>query len=149
MVEKHLDNIYRRHYEIFHMLWGKTHDSRVINWREIEWEKVIQIDVCIRGKKHTFSISDKPYTVGFFNFRWGGVNKIFDGNNKKWVGIPINYWTVGHILPGDRCVLTDIDFHSGDVLKKDYEKKTSDHKQHLHPRLIRILREMKGRIIKI
>ena len=139
-MERHLDNEYRNHYQRFYTASGKWWDSRVTNWREIDWENVIKIEVYIKGNRHVFRITDLPKVLGFLNFRWGGVHKVYDRANLKWEALPIRVWTVGYILPKNRCLLTDIDFHTGKIVKEGYKGKVKTFKAHVHPRLIPKLR---------
>ena len=134
-IKRHLDSEYRDHYQFFYTAEGRKHDSRITNWREIAWENVIRIDVQIKGNSYTFKIDDLPNVLGFLNFRWGGVNRVYDRNNEEWKAVPINLWTVGYILPKNRCILTDIDFHTGKLHRHMYKHKTGYFKDHIHPRL--------------
>lgn len=127
----HTDSCYRQRYQIYHVP-GKQWDSRHVNWRTVKWEDVIQIDTIIRDNKHSFELRDKPYSLGFLCFRWAGAHKVF--NNGKPEDMPIRIWTVGYIFQTGKCLLTDIDFKTGNVIKQ-YDDHVSRYSSHVHPRL--------------
>ena len=125
----HLDSEYRDRWEKFYLANGTMEDSRVKNWREVEWNNVVRIVVHILN--HTYSINCNHVGFKFFmNFRWTGQEAQFkDG---KFDGFKkINLWTIGW-TNGEKCFLTDIDFYTGKIVRK-YIRPLKEFKAHIHP----------------
>jgi len=127
----HLDNEYRDRYQEFYLADGRVFDSRNTNWRQVDWEKVIKIVVNLRGIKHEFVLD--PDSQGMMTFRWGGSEALHDKDGKFVGRKNIHLWTIG-MIKGDKCHLTDLDFHMGNIVKK-YVAPLSEFKAHVHPRL--------------
>lgn len=123
-MEKHLDSEFKAHWEEFTLDDGQVVNSRLVNWRDVEWDRVVKILVKIKGNIHEFT-SDQEGFVGFMNFRWGGQEWI-DGVRRK-----IHIWTVGW-TDGDTCYLTDIDFKTGQFVK-NYTMSVKELHRHVHP----------------
>lgn len=122
----HTDDIYKNRWQEYHLADGSVFDSRFINWRQLEWEKVIAIVTHIRGKKY-LTHSKNPNFKFFVVYRWGGQIAI-DGQVR-----PIHEWAVGY-SDGDNCFMTDLDFKTGKILRRyivPIEKVT----KHIHPRV--------------
>jgi len=130
MRKLHLDSEYRNRWEEFYLLNGTVEDSRLKNWRDVVWNKVIQITVHMIGQVHTVNCK-APSFRAFMNFRWGGQEAIY-ADDGKYVGhIPIKIWTVGW-TDGKDCFLKDIDFYTGKLIK-DYATPLDQFACHLHP----------------
>jgi hypothetical protein len=127
----HLDSEYRRRWQEYYLSNGTVKDSRQINWRNVEWEKVVRIDTFINGKKHSVTCQDHRFKY-FMCFRWGGVKPVYENGAYKSHG-NIAIWTVGW-TDGTTCFLKDIDFFTGDHIK-DYISPLSNFKGHIHPRV--------------
>lgn len=127
----HLDDIYRKRFQFYYLTTGEVADSRRTNWRQVDWEKVISIETCIRGNKFIISCNDKPTFKFFLNFRWAGQESIAPNKYRE-----IRIWTVGW-SDGDTCYLTDYDFKMGNQVK-EYTMKLSELKSHIHPRIINL-----------
>ncbi len=127
----HLDSEYRRRWQEYHTADGKIFDSRLINWRQVEWEKVIRIDTYMNNQKHSVSCSDPRFRF-FLNFRWGGQEPVYKHGvfetQKK-----IKIWTVGW-ADDSIAHLKDICFYTGDNIK-EYLAPLSEFKMHIHPRI--------------
>lgn len=133
MQKLHLDSEYRNRWETYHLFDGSTFDSRIINWRQVEWEKVIQVTANVVGRQHTVNMAGKPNFRFFMRFRWGGQEAQYD-SDKKYIGHKqINIWTIGW-SDGEKCYLRDIDFYDGKHIK-DYVSPLSMFTQHIHPRV--------------
>lgn len=127
----HLDSEYRRRWQEYHTADGKVFDSRVINWRQVEWEKVVKVDTYMNNRKHSISCQDPRFKF-FMNFRWGGRKPYYkDGVFKEYK--PIKIWTIGW-CDGKTCYLEDVDFFTGDSTKT-YTAPLSEFKGHIHPRV--------------
>jgi len=124
----HLDSEYRCHWQDYYLADGRVFDSRYVNWRQVEWEKVVSISTHIKGKTHKVDCK-QPNFLFFLCFRWGGIT--WEASIK----VPIHLWTVGY-SDGTNAFLIDIEFHSGDVVKK-YVLPLSAIKRHIHPRVQR------------
>jgi hypothetical protein len=122
----HLDSEYSRHWQEYYTSDGKMYDSRFVNWRQVDWEKVVRIDTNIKGNNHSINCNHSSFLF-FMCFRWGGKH------NKK----PIHIWTTGW-TDGIKCFLTDIDFHTGIVIR-NYESRLSNFNSHIHPRCLPII----------
>jgi hypothetical protein len=120
MKKLHLDSEYRDRWIEFHLLDGTIEDSRLKNWREVDWNRVVQITVHMLNHVHVIRNSGKGFLT-FMNFRWGG----FAGH------VPIKIWSVGW-TDGENCFLKDISFYNGELLK-EYITPLSMFKGHLHP----------------
>lgn len=130
--KKALDSEYRNRYELYYLSDGSVKDSRVINWRDVEWEKVVKITVNMAGHKYTITDKNKSGFKGFMNFRWGGEAAII--RNGRIIGrVPINIWTIGW-TDGRTCYLEDIDFRTCRLIKH-YTMPLKALKSHIHPRL--------------
>lgn len=127
---RHLDSEYRDRWEEFYLKDGTVEDSRLKNWRDVAWNDVIKITVHIKDCIHTVN-SIGPGFKAFMNFRWGGMEAIFDEEGKYLEHRAIKIWTVGW-TDGEKCFLKDIDFYTG-VLIKNYVTSLEQFKMHLHP----------------
>jgi len=123
----HLDSEYRNRYIEFHKSDGTIQDSRHINWREVEWNKVVKIVAHLNGNKHEIKNSYKNFKF-FMNFRWGGREWIKE--NGRLVPKEIRIWTIGW-TDGEMCYLWDIDFSTGKKVNY-YKEKLKVFKGHIH-----------------
>ena len=130
---KHLDNEYRDRWEEYYLSDGKTKDSRKINWRDVEWEKVKKIGIFIRDRKHFIDKRGKNNFKGFMRFRWGGREAIYDDKGRYQRHKEINIWTFGW-TNGKTAFLKDIDFKTGNLIKT-YQMRLSEIRSHVHPNL--------------
>jgi len=130
MRKLHLDSEYRNRWEEFYLLNGTVEDSRLKNWREVAWDKVVQITVHILDQVHMVNNSGSGF-LAFMNFRWGGQEAIFADDGQYIGHMPIKIWTVGW-TNGRDCFLKDIDFYTGKLIK-DYETSLEQFTNHLHP----------------
>lgn len=128
MTYLHLDSEYRRRWIEFYLANGTIENSKEKNWRQIQWDKVVKLIVYMEGKKYEVKISHASHKF-FLNFRWGGREKI--NNEFK----QINIWTVGW-SDGERAFLIDIDFFTGNLVKK-YVAPLYQFKQHIHPSVLK------------
>lgn len=128
MAEKyfHLDSEYRGRFQEYHMAGGRVYDSRQVNWRQIEWEKVVGIVTNIRDKKY-LTHSNHPDFKFFVVYRWAGIN--YDTGRP----VKIREWAVGW-SNGEKCFMTDIAFKTGEVVRQ-YVKPVSEIERHIHPRV--------------
>lgn len=128
----HLDSEYRRRYQEYHLADGTVKDSREINWRQVDWEKVVKIITYMNGNKHVSKCND-PYFKFFMCFRWGGREAQYNAK-KEYIGhTKINLWTTGW-TDGKTCFLMDIDFYTGKCVK-EYKAPLKMFKSHIHPRV--------------
>ena len=127
----HLDSEYRRRWQEYHTADGKVFDSRIVNWRQVEWEKVVKVDTYMNSKKHSVSCQDPRFKY-FMCFRWGGQKPVYkNGVYEKHE--PIKIWTTGW-TDGNTCYLKDVDFFTGDLIK-NYVAPLETFKGHIHPRI--------------
>lgn len=130
---KHLDSEYRNRYEEYYLEDGTIKDSRQINWRDVEWEKVKKIVIRIKNRIHLIDKRGKKEFKGFMRFRWGGREAQHNAQG-QFIGFKmINIWTFGW-TNGQKAYLKDIDFKNG-MLIKTYDMKLEEVKGHIHPRL--------------
>jgi len=128
----HLDNMYRDRWELYHLSSGSVMDSRQINWREVEWEKVEKITFHLRKNEYVIDQQEKPNFKGFMRFRWVVKEPVY--KDKKYIGRKISHiWTMGW-MNGATAFLQDYDFKTGDFIK-NYSIPLSEIKKHIHPRL--------------
>ena len=118
----HLDNIYRDRWQEYHLATGEIADSRKINWRQVEWEKVVKIVTHLAGKSYVLNCNQPDFKF-FVIYRNGG----FEGNK------PIHEWAVGW-SDGKNCFMTDYDFKAGTVLRQ-YVVSVEKTRAHIHPRI--------------
>ena len=128
-----LDSEYRRRWQEFHMKNGEIFDSRVINWRDIEWNDIRYLVTKIEGKEYKISIDDKPDFLCLMCFRWGGKEASYKENGDFDKHIPIHIWTFGW-TDGKKHYLTDVDFFTGDFIK-NYVVPFTEFKNHVHPNI--------------
>lgn len=121
-----LDSQYKHRYQLYYLADGPVEDSRIKNWRQVDWEKVVRVETYIKDKKHVVDCSDPRFQF-FVVFRWGGREYTPEGSKI------VNIWTQGW-SDGANCWLVDIDFKSGATLKK-YEAPVSTFMGHIHPRV--------------
>lgn len=133
MQKLHLDSEYRRRWEEYYLADGKILNSCLINWRQVEWEKVVKLVASIEGQRHEITPAEKTDFKFFMRFRWGGQKAQFDSNGKYKGHKKINIWTIGW-TDGEKCYLRDIDFYTGNLIK-EYETPLAQFKQHIHPRV--------------
>ena len=132
----HLDCCYKNRWQVFHLLNGDKEDSRLKNWREVDWEKVIKIEVFIRDQYYYEDILNKPSFKFFVNYRCGGFIKTWDAYHKTILSTkPIHTWVIGW-SDGVRCFLQEIDFKTGLKLK-DFILPVKQIEEHLHPQILR------------
>ena len=129
MKKLHLDSMYRDRWEEFYLANGTVEDSRVKNWREVKWNRVIKVVVHILNYSYSINCNHDAFKF-FLNFRWAGQeaqykNGIINGYKK------INLWTIGW-TNGINCFLTDIDFYTGNIVNQ-YVKPLTEFKYHIHP----------------
>jgi hypothetical protein len=133
----HLDSEYRNRWIEFHLADGTVEDSRLKNWRQVAWDRVICLSAHLLDKVHEVDCEGTNFKA-FMNFRWGGQENIY-ADDGQYVGhIPIKTWTIGW-TDGRSCFLKDIDFYTGQLIK-NYITSLSQFKGHLHPLVKGILR---------
>ena len=127
---KHLDSEYRDKWEEFTLEDGTVEDSRLKNWRDVAWEKVVKIKVHLG--KHTYTSNNTGQGfLAFMNFRWGGSGPLYDANGEYIGHTPLDIWTIGW-TNGKSCFLMDLDVPTGKLLKV-YTEPLSVFQSHLHP----------------
>ena len=129
----HLDSEYKNRYQLFKLADGTVEDSRVKNWRQVEWEKVIEIITHLNGKEYCTTGAEKQSFHGFMIFRWEGQQGQRDEQGKPAGYTSIKIWTVGW-TDGENCYLTNFNFKSGQILNS-YVAPLNKYKKHVHPRL--------------
>ena len=135
----HLDSEYSNHYCLFILNNGQIEDSRIKNWRHVQWEKLDQIVVRIKG--HELVVNKHPRDHKFFLFfRQVGWKNNVNGEKEQ-----IRLWTVG-ATDGVRAFLYDVDFHYG-TLKSAYDTTLESCNGHIHPR-IRVLNSIYSGFLK-
>ena len=135
-----LDSEYSRRWELFYLADGSIKDSRLLNWRQVEWDKVVKIEVYIRDQKHVVTCGDPRFKF-FLNFREKTLLNIPqpDGSYKKEVH---NSWVVGW-TDGTICYLKDIDFQRGNLVR-EYKYPLQSIPGHIHPRVQSRVPHIKG-----
>ena len=104
----HLDSEYKNRWEEFYLIDGTVKDSREINWRNVEWDKVVKIVVHLR--KNIYEVDNTgPGFRAFMNFRWGGMEAVHDKKGKYLGHKKIHIWVIGW-TDGTNCFLKHLDF---------------------------------------
>ena len=130
MRKLHLDSYYRGRWEKFYLDNGDIEDSRLKNWRQVNWPMVVKIEVNILN--HVYFVDCKHPNFKFFmNFRWGGQIMHWNKEKKEYYPEKIHLWTIGW-TDGRLCFLKDIDFFTGNFVK-DYIVPLKAFEQHIHP----------------
>ena len=129
-------------WEMYHLSDGTVKDSRLVNWRRVEWEKVVRIEVFIKNMKHVFDCKDKPSFLFFMRFRKlrSTTTTRYDGKGRK--RIYKNPWVIGW-SDGQRCYLTEIDFDTGNVIKR-FTCNLQEYPSMVHPRVQGAVPHLKG-----
>lgn len=104
----HLDSEYKNRYELFYLDDGTVKDSRQINWRNVEWDKVVKIVAHLRGNAYEVDNTGLGFCA-FMNFRWGGAEAMHSEKGKYLGHKKIHIWTIGW-TDGVMCFLKNIDF---------------------------------------
>lgn len=128
MKKLHLDSEYRKRWELFYLADGTVKDSRLINWRDVEWEKVVKIEVYILNQVHTVNCNHPNFQF-FLNLRHAGLTWV---NGKP---VKINEWCIGW-SDGMIAHLMDIDFYTGNLVK-EHTVPLAGLKDHIHPRVFK------------
>lgn len=126
MKELSLDNIYRNRYQKYMLSNGKVYDSREVNWRLIEWDRVVGITTVINGKKYLAHCKHPDFKF-FVIYRWGGQEW------KEGKPVPVREWSVGW-SDGKQAFMTDIDFKTGEK-KREVVVPIETIQRHIHPRV--------------
>jgi hypothetical protein len=126
MKQLHTDDIYRDRWQEYTLADGRVFDSRQVNWRLVEWEKVVQIVTYLRDKKYLTHCKNPGFRF-FVIYRWAG--RTWENGKPR----QIREWAVGW-SDGERCFMTDLDFKLGHVTRQ-YVVPVSQVRKHIHPRL--------------
>lgn len=126
----HLDSEYRDRWEEFYLSDGTVEDSRLKNWRDVVWDRVVCIEAHLLEHIHVVNCSGSCFRA-FMNFRWGGQEAIY-AEDKTYVGHKlIKIWTIGW-TNGKDCFLKDIDFYTGSLIT-EYKSSIKQFSGHVHP----------------
>lgn len=126
----HLDSMYKNRWEEFHLIDGAIEDSRLINWRNVEWDKVVKIVVHLR--KNTYEVDNTgPGFRAFMNFRWGGAEAMHDKKGKYLGHKKIHIWTIGW-TDGVTCFQKNLDFKTCQLIN-ECEDPIQKFVGHIHP----------------
>ncbi len=128
----HLDNVYRRRWREYHLFDGTVKDSREINWRQVEWEKVVKVVVHIRDEVHTVDCVGKPSFQTFVNFSHGGFEH-FTNERGELEKRAIRQWCIGW-TDGTNVFIKEIDFATG-LLVREYVEPLAVMRGQIHPRV--------------
>ena len=102
---------YRKRWQEYHLANGQVMDSRQINWRNVEWDQVIQIVTYLDGKKYLTHCRNPGFKF-FVVYRNGGHVMVAPKQAKK-----IHEWAVGW-SDGVNCFMTEFDFKTGELLRQ-------------------------------
>ena len=129
-------------WEMYYLADGTIKDSRLINWRRVEWEKVVKIEMYIKNKKHVFACAGKSRFLFYLRFRKARKTTIlsYDGKNRRTVRK--NLWVAGW-TDGEKCYLTEIDFDTGNIVKR-YTCRLKDIPSHIHTNVQDTVPNIKG-----
>lgn len=130
-----LDSEYDRTpaWEMYYLADGTVRDSRFVNWRRVEWEKVVRIEVFLKNRKHVFDCKDKASFLFFMRFRKSRTTTTvkYDGKGRK--KIYKNPWVIGW-TDGQKCYLTELDFDTGNAIK-NFTCNLQEYASMIHPRV--------------
>ena len=129
----HLDSEYRRRWELFELEDGTIEDSRLKNWREVEWGKVIKIIVHIQHQIHVIDRQNKANFQGFLNFRTFGKEPRYNEKREYIEHKTIQEWVIGW-TDGINSFLKAIDFYTGNLVN-EFTVPLEQVKGHIHPRI--------------
>ena len=104
---RHLDSEYRRRWELY-TTPDQVYDSRKVNWRDIPWDQVTQLQASVLEHEYTINNMGLGFQ-SFIRWRWGGIDQ----------GKPINVWCVGW-TDGVTCFMKEIEFKDGSMTEKEY-----------------------------
>lgn len=127
---KHLDSEYRNKWEEFVLEDGTVENSRLKNWRDVAWEKVVKIRAHLGDYTYVSDNSGQGF-LAFMNFRWGGSNPAYNSKGEYTGHIPLDIWTIGW-TDGKNCFLMDLDVPTGKLLK-NYVAPLFQFVSHVHP----------------
>lgn len=117
-----LHSEFRDRWITFHLADGTVRDSREINWRRVEWERVVKLEVNIRGHRHTVTAAHPGFAF-FLNFK---VCRVEGSTRRTW-------WVVGW-ADGRLAHLRAIDFKTGEEAAR-YTQPIETLAAHIHPRV--------------
>jgi hypothetical protein len=115
----------RDRYILFHLADGSVRDSRVINWRRVEWEQVVKIVAHVRAHDHVVDCSGPGFKF-FLNYKTVQVCRVGDQTRQKL------FWEIGW-TDGERAFLQRIDYKTGTAEK--HIEALSSIPGHIHPRV--------------
>ena len=129
MAERYLElhSEFRDRYILFHLADGSVRDSRLINWRRVEWEKVIKLEARLRGHAHIVDCSGPGFQF-FLNFKTVQI-----GKGPDLATIRRLFWEIGW-TNGDSCFMHRINFKTG-LLEHRYRIRLTQIPGHIHPRV--------------
>ena len=117
-----LDIGYRKKWEEYHLDSGVVMDSRYVDWKDVEWERVVSLVLVIRDQRYEVKNTD-PNFVAFVRYRTdhiGGAQR-----HESWVV----GWTDGKV-----CYLNEFNFKDGTLLK-NFVRPLAEVKAFIHPRV--------------
>ncbi len=127
----HLDNIYNRRWQKFHLADGSYKDSRELHWRQVAWENVVKLEVQVRDYLH--EVLPGPAHKGFITYRTSGIEWVDGEPGKKRIPRGARSWYIGW-LNETHAHVKQIDFQTGFV-KTEEVIPIERVEAHIHPRL--------------
>lgn len=127
----HLDDIYRWQWKEFHFADGTIKDSRQVHWRQLPWERVVKVVLCIKGRRYEINPGKRIhngficYTNKYFLTRLDIRGNPFRATKRAWVA---GYLTETH------ANMIEVAFKSGLFMRR-IRVPISEVESHVHPRL--------------
>lgn len=127
------DNVYIHREIRFYLSDGQILSSKDLNWHQVVLSLVVMLELEIRKKIYRIRKSDLPSTfIEFIQFRTKGFRFAIDKDTGISVPEEFNSWSIGW-SDGAKEYLAEIDFQTGDFIRK-YELPISiDRASHFHP----------------
>lgn len=128
MAERYLElhSEFRQRHLLFYLVDGQVRDSRVINWRRVEWERVVKIEMRIRNHVHVVTCCH-PLFQFFVHYK---ATEHHSTPTRSWRD---DYWLIGW-CDGRLCHMKEVAFKTGD-LRREFVQPVEQIASHIHPRV--------------
>ena len=116
---------FRDRFVLFYLASGDVKDSRLVNWRRVDWRNVVRIEARLRGHSHVVESSAANFRF-FLNFKICRIFKDELGESRQRI-----FWVIGW-TDGALAYLKSVDFETG-LLAWTQVQSLHELTGHIHP----------------